>query len=204
MNIGMFFQGIVIGFLIAAPVGPIGILCIRRTLGEGRACGLLSGLGAATADAVYACVAAFGVTFISDFLVNQSGWFRAAGGVFLCYVGLRPLLTKAGRQTSPLKGTGLVTAYASTFFLTLTNPMTILAFAAMFAGSGFATSAPRDGSAGILVIGVFAGSALWWVALSAGIGVLRDKLNLRSVQWINRISGAFIIAFGLLTLFRAW
>jgi len=203
MDIAFLLRGLAIGFSIAAPVGPIGVLCIRRTLAAGRASGLVSGLGAATADAIYGCIAGFGLTFISNFLVSQQVWLRLIGGVFLCYLGLKTLLAKPAEQAALAKGNGLVGSYASTFFLTLTNPMTIISFAAIFAGLGLASTSEKYVSAGVLVLGVFIGSALWWLILSGGVGVFRDKFNPQGLQWVSRISGAIITGFGLFALLSA-
>jgi len=200
MDINFLLRGLVIGFSIAAPVGPIGVLCIRRTLADGRVSGLVSGLGAATADAIYGCIAGFGLTFISSVLVSQQGWLRLIGGGFLCYLGLKTLLAKPAEQVASIKGSGLLGAYASTFFLTLTNPMTILFFAAIFAGLGVASASRNYASAGALVLGVFLGSALWWLTLSGVVGVFRAKLNPHWLRWVNRISGVIITGLGLLVL----
>jgi threonine/homoserine/homoserine lactone efflux protein len=200
VDISLLLRGLIIGFSIAAPVGPIGVLCIRRTLTEGRASGLVSGLGAATADAIYGCIAGFSLTFISGILISQQVWLRVVGGAFLCYLGLKTFLSRPAEQAALATGNGLVGAYASTFFLTLTNPMTILSFAAIFAGLGVASTGGNYVSAGLLVLGVFSGSALWWVLLSGGIGVFRAKLYPHGLQWVNRISGIIITAFGLLAL----
>ena len=200
MDVTFLLRGLAIGFSIAAPVGPIGVLCIRRTLAEGRASGLVSGLGAATADAIYGCIAGFGLAFISNFLVSQQVWLRRIGGVFLCYLGLKALLAKSAEQAASVKGKGLVSAYASTFFLTITNPMTIISFAAVFAGLGLASTSGNYESAGVLVLGVFIGSALWWFILIGGVGVFREKFNPHGLQWVNRISGAIITGFGLFAL----
>jgi len=200
MDINFFLRGFVIGFSIAAPVGPIGVLCIRRTLAEGRASGLVSGLGAATADAIYGCIAGFGLTFISTFLVSQQAWLHLVGGVFLCYLGLKTLFAKPAEQAASDKGNGLVAAYASTFVLTITNPMTIISFAAIFAGLGLASASGDYVSAGVLVLGVFIGSALWWLILSGGVGIYRKKFNPKGLQWVNRMSGAIITGFGLFAL----
>jgi threonine/homoserine/homoserine lactone efflux protein len=200
MGIRFLLRGLIIGFSIAAPVGPIGVLCIRRTLAEGRASGLVSGLGAATADAIYGCIAGFGLTFISSILIRQQGWLRLIGGGFLCYLGLKTFLARPAEQAASAEGNGLVGAYASTFFLTLTNPMTILSFGAIFAGLGVASASGNYVSAGVLVLGVFIGSALWWLALSGIVGVFRATFNPHWLRWINRISGVIITGFGLLTL----
>jgi len=155
MDITFFLRGFAIGFSIAAPVGPIGVLCIRRTLAEGRASGLVSGLGAATADAIYGCIAGFGLTFISTFLVSQQAWLHLVGGVFLCYLGLKTLFAKPAEGAALDRANGLVAAYASTFFLTITNPMTIISFAAIFAGLGLATTSGNYVSAGLFGLGRF-------------------------------------------------
>jgi threonine/homoserine/homoserine lactone efflux protein len=200
MDVSFFLRGLVIGFSIAAPVGPIGVLCIRRTLAEGRATGFASGLGAASADAIYGCVAGFGLTFISNFLVDQQLWLRLIGGLFMLYLGFKTLLEKPAEQAASAKGTGLLGAYASTFFLTITNPMTIISFTGVFLGLGLAGSSGDYASAAILVLGVFLGSALWWFTLSGGVGFFREKFNADAMQWVNRISGAIIIAFGVVAL----
>ena len=198
MEISFFLKGLAIGFSIAAPVGPIGVLCIRRTLTNGRASGLASGLGAATADAVYGCVAGFGLTFVSNTLISQQLWFRLVGGVFLCYLGLKTLLAKPAEEAAPAGANSLISAYTSTFFLTLTNPMTIISFAAIFAGLG--GSSGNYVSAALLVLGVFIGSALWWLTLSTGVSTFRTKVTPDGLRWVNRISGLVIAAFGLLAL----
>jgi len=197
MDIIFLLRGLAIGFSIAAPVGPIGVLCIRRTLVEGRASGFVSGLGAATADAIYGCIAGFGLTFISNFLVSQQGWLRPFGGLYLCWLGLKTFRSKPPEKGTPERGKGLSGAYVSTFLLTLTNPMTILSFAAVFAALGLAESKGSYLSAGALVSGVFIGSALWWFILSGGVGVFRKTFNPRGLTWLNWISGAIIAGFGL-------
>lgn len=197
MDASLLLKGLLIGFSIAAPVGPIGALCIRRTLAHGRAAGLVSGLGAATADAVYGCIAGFGLTFISTLLISQQLWLKLIGGAFLCYLGVRTLLAHPAAQAASANGTGLLGAYASTFLLTLTNPTTILSFVAVFAGLGLASAAGSYGTAGLLVLGVFIGSALWWLLLSGGVGLLRARINAMALVWVNRVSGIIILAFGV-------
>jgi threonine/homoserine/homoserine lactone efflux protein len=200
MDIPFFLKGIIIGFSIAAPVGPIGVLCIRRTLADGRLAGLISGLGAATADLFYGCVAAFGLTFISQFLIDQGLWLRLLGGLFLLYLGIKTFLAKgAGKEIEQKKG-GLLNAYFTTFFLTLTNPLTILSFAAIFAGLGIVNTGGNYLSALILVAGVFSGSAIWWFFLSAGASFFQKKIDAQGLVWINRISGVIISVFGLVAL----
>jgi len=200
MDIIFFLKGVVIGFSMAVPVGPIGILCIRRTLTGGRLSGFVSGLGVATADAVYGCIAGFGLTFISDFLVSQQVWLRLIGGLFLCTLGLKISLAKLVEEDVPSGGKSLLGAYTSMFFLTLTYPMTILIFLGIFAGVGIGNTKDHYVSITALVLGVFKGSLLWWVILSSPIGSLRNKFKAQGMQWINRISGILIIGFGLAVL----
>lgn len=191
-----FLKGIVIGFSIAAPVGPIGLLCIRRSLAEGQKIGLATGLGAASADAIYGCIAGFGLTAVSAFLVAQKFWLGLLGGLFLCYLGIRTFFAKPAERPAEVSGTGLLAAYASTFFLTLTNPATILSFLAVFAGLGLVTSGDHA-TAASLVAGVFLGSAVWWLLLSNGVALFRSKIGPNTMLIINRISGVLIFALGL-------
>ena len=200
MDYQAIISGLVIGFSIAAPVGPIGVLCIRRTLAQGRVSGLVSGLGAATADAVYGCVAAFGVTFVSNLLIGQLFWLRFFGGLFLCVLGTRTLLSKPSEQACPEKSKDLIGSYGSTFLLTLMNPLTILAFAGIFASLGLGSAFVDSGSAVLLVLSVFAGSALWWLVLSGAVSMLKTKLTIDHLRWINRFSGAIVIGFGVVAL----
>jgi len=193
-----FLRGLIIGLSIAAPVGPIGVLCIRRTLSEGRRVGLLTGLGAATADAIYGYIAGFGLVFISSVLVSQQIWLRIIGGLFLCFLGLRTLLTRPPEKAASIRRYGHAEAYASTFFLTLTNPMTILSFLGIFAGLGL--SGGSYVSAGLLVLGVFSGSALWWLLLSSLVSAFRSGFDTHRLQWVNKISGIIILAFGILAI----
>jgi threonine/homoserine/homoserine lactone efflux protein len=197
----VLLRGLLIGFSIAAPVGPIGVLCIRRTLADGRAAGLAVGLGAATADAVYGAIAGFGLTAVSGLLVRQQGWLRVGGGVFLCYLGARTFLARPAARPAGTAGPGLLGAFAATFGLTLTNPATVLSFVAIFAGLGIA-GAGSVGQAALLVGGVFLGSALWWVLLSGAVGALRARVDVAALRWVNRLSGAILLAFGVAAL--AW
>ena len=197
MESGLFFKGFIIGFSIAAPVGPIGILCIQRTLAGGNVQGLVTGLGAATADAIYGFIAAFGLTFISNFLVEQSIWIRLIGGLFLCYLGIKAFLSKPQSPVHSEANRTIISSYGTTFFLTLTNPMTILFFAGVFAGLGMVSESIQYTSAGLMVIGVFIGSGAWWLILSSATGILRNKINERKLAWVNKISGVVILAFGV-------
>lgn len=204
MSTELFLKGLVIGFSIAAPVGPIGILCIRRTLVDGWVQGLVSGLGAASADATYGFVAAFGLTVVSAFLVGQQIWLQFLGGAFLTFLGIKTLFSRPGDLNSEMGGTyrrSLPSAFLSTFVLTLTNPLTILSFAAIFAGLGLGNAAEGYSGGVVLVTGVFAGSAVWWTLLSTVFSQFRDRLGQRGMLWINRLSGGLILVFGLLAFF---
>jgi threonine/homoserine/homoserine lactone efflux protein len=180
MVLTYFFKGILIGFSIAAPVGPIGILTVHRSLYAGALAGLATGMGAATADAVYGCVAAFGLTFVSGFLISWNAWLLRAGSLFLIILGIGFLIRppKPTRKRISQGGTTCFGAYVSSFFLTMTNPMTIVAFTAIFAGLGLGTATGTDYvSAGGLVLGVFLGSSLWWVTLAVGAGRLGRQMG---------------------------
>lgn len=198
--LAVFLRGFIIGISIAAPVGPIGVLCIRRTLSDGKLTGFLSGMGAASADMVYGAIAAYGLTVITNLLVENALWLRLIGGCFLLYLGIKTFLEKpADHAAQTNQKSGYFGAYISTFFLTITNPMTIISFAGIFAGtmSIGSTSSPL-----MLVAGVFAGSAAWWLALSFGVGLMRERLTAGHMAWINRISGIIIITFGLIAIFK--
>jgi threonine/homoserine/homoserine lactone efflux protein len=206
-NLALLIKGLGIGLAIAAPVGPIGVLCIRRTLQNGRLIGILSGLGAASADAVYGAVAAFGLSSIAGLLLDFERSFRVVGGVFLVLLGVR-ILVKAAMptqeppflsttETGGATGTHMAGAFVSCFLLTLTNPSTILSFLAIFAGLGLAGHAGDRGAAVSLVVGVFVGSALWWLVLSGSVGMLRGRMGPAAMVWINRLSGLIIAGFGL-------
>jgi threonine/homoserine/homoserine lactone efflux protein len=204
LDSSLLLRGLALGFAIAAPVGPIGVLCIHRTLIQGRAAGLLSGLGAATADALYGSVAAFGLTAISGLLVAQRTWLGLLGGAFLCYLGARTFRERpvdaAALPPSRTPPGSLAGSYASTLALTLTNPMTILSFAAVFAGLGLGAGRvgiDSLGGAASLVTGVFLGSAGWWLVLSTGVSLLRGGLGAAGLRWVNRVSGVVVVAFGI-------
>ena len=197
----VFLRGLIIGFSIAAPVGPIGVLCIRRTLAEGRLTGFLSGMGAASADMFYGVVAAFGLTVVQELLIGQSTWLQVVGGVFLLYLGLKTFFSKPSKKAAESRSGGLFDAYLTTFFLTITNPLTILSFIAIFAGLRLGEIDGNYLSASFMVLGVFLGSATWWLTLSTGVSLLREKFTPALLTWVNRLAGVIIFVFGLLALF---
>jgi threonine/homoserine/homoserine lactone efflux protein len=197
----LFLEGLVIGFVIAVPVGPIGLLCVNRALSRGSVYGLVSGLGVATADAISAGIAALGVTLVSTFLTSQQKWLHLIGGVFFCCLGLRIFLIRPGAQATTInKENGLVGAYASTFFLNMSNPVTILSFVAIYAGWGVESLSGDYTSAALLTLGIFFGSALWWVLLDGALLIFREKFTHHGLRWTHRISGAIIAGFGCFIL----
>jgi len=194
-----FLKGLAFGFLLAATVGPMWILCFRRTLAHGRLFGFVSGMGVATADAIYGSVAAFGLTAVSGLLLAQKFWLSAIGGAFLCWLGVTTLLSRPGNRPAEVPAGSLALAYTSTLGLTLTNPATILAFVAIFAGLGLAASANYT-EAALVVVGVVLGSAFWWSMLALGAGWLRKRSGPRLLRAINVVAGVSILSFGIHTL----
>jgi len=190
----VFLKGLAFGFVLAATVGPMWVLCLRRTLAYGAATGLASGMGIAVADGLYGAVAAFGLTAVSGFLLAHGFWIGLAGGVFLVYLGVKTLLSVPAADHEAAKPASHAQAFFSTLGLTLANPPTILAFAAIFAGLGLAASADYAAAA-LVTLGVFLGSAAWWLVLAAFAGTLRARLGPRLLRAINIVSGATILAF---------
>lgn len=200
--LALFFKGLIIGFAIAAPVGPIGVLCIQRSLHEGFRIGFMTGLGAATADGVYGLIAGFGLTAVSVLLVSHQLLIRIIGGLFLIYLGIKLLITP---YHAPVVANNaersLWHAYGTTFVLTLTNPMTILSFVAVFAGLGLGSTHQGLVYALLLVLGITLGSAAWWLLLSGGAAfILHRRVNATVMRGINYVSGIIILLFGIFAL----
>ena len=190
----LFAKGLLFGFLLAATVGPMWVLCFRRTVAQGALAGFVSGMGIAVADGLYGAVAAFGLTAISGYLLGQRFWIGLIGGFFLVYLGIKCLTTKPEQiQESNQDRRNLGQAFFSTLGLTLANPPTILAFAAIFAGLGLVTD--DFGTAALVVLGVFLGSASWWLVLAAGAGWLRGRIGPGLIRGINIVSGLGIVGF---------
>ncbi|MEH6892528.1 LysE family transporter [Bacillus sp. JJ864] len=202
MVIELFIKGLIIGLSIAAPVGPIGVLCIRRTLEYGKCIGFMSGLGAATADGLYGLIAGLGLTFITKFLVEQQGWIHFVGSMFLLYLGLKIFVSKPSKTSAKANGNNVFGAYASTFLLTITNPVTILSFLAIFSGLGMSNSNNDTIISLVVVLGVFFGSTLWWLILSGVTGVLMNRMKNFPLNIVNRISGFIIVMFGLWSMYN--
>ena len=196
MSIFQLIQGILIGLVVAVPVGPLGILCINRSLTMGPMSGLFSGLGVATADALAAGIAALGISLISDFLIEHQFVLRLMGGLFLCYLGCRIYKTKAAEKMPTATVNGLFSSYATTFILTFSNPVTILSFIAIYAGWHVPTLHGHYIAAAVLTLGVFIGSGLWWIALFVGLTVFRMTFSNGFLGWVHRVSGVVIAGFG--------
>lgn len=201
MPVELLIQGALSGFAIAAPVGPINVLCIRRTLADGFGRGLASGLGAAVADTLFGAVAAFGVASVMTFLTRWEGLLSLVGGIVLMVLGVRGLFVVPPADDGRGSGVGLVGAFASTFGMTIANPMTVLSFLAVFAAIGIGWTGV--GAATALVVGVFLGSAAWWLGLSSVVTAIRHALSERTLLWINRGAAVAILAFGAWALLRA-
>ena len=203
MDLEFFVKGLIIGFSIAVPVGPIGVLCIQRSLQNGQLSGLSTGLGAATADAIYGFVAGFGLTLISNFLVQQKFWLQTIGAGFLIYLGIKTFREKAATKAkTDQQNKSLLLDYITTIGLTLTNPTTILSFVAVFAGLGLANTGGNFVSASLLVLGVFIGSAIWWLILSSAVGFLGSKLNQNLLNYTNKLSGTIMLAFAAVIIIQ--
>ena len=196
MFVEALLKGIAAGLLIAAPVGPVGVLCVHRTLAWGRLHGLLSGLGAAVADALFAAIVAFGLGFVSDFLLAQQEWLRLGGGILLLLLGIKNLTSKPPAVDLAEPRRSLAGDSASAFALTATNPVTIVSFIGVFAALGV-TAQHTTAEAGLLVLGVFSGSAIWWLALSGGVGLMRRVMEAIFLRWVHVISGLLLLLFGI-------
>lgn len=197
----LFLQSILIGIAIAAPVGPIGIICIRTTISHGILPGLAVGTGAAMADAMYAVAAGLGLAAITNFLLNISPILKFGGGLFLLYLGISFFLKKthySNVQSTYKKNIGKT--FISTFFLTLTNPMTMLSFLGIM--SALEVEAANKMELTTLILGVLIGSALWWLFLVTVVSLTAKRLNEKTLNYINRASGIILIAFGIYIL--AW
>jgi threonine/homoserine/homoserine lactone efflux protein len=199
MDPSFLLRGLGIGFAIAVGVGPISLLTIRRTLDHGRVYGLASGMGVALADATYGGIAAFGLAALASVLVGARVALGLIGGAFLIYLGWRAFISEPPLDAAVASDRpGLVGAAASIYGLTMTNPMTILSFAAAFAGLGIVANSGAD--AALLTVGVFLGSALWWLVLTTVVGALRSRVTPRALTWINRGTGVLLLAFGVVAI----
>jgi len=198
MDLTFLARGLAVGFTVAAAVGPISLLTIRRTLAHGRLYGLVSGLGVALADASYGGIAAFGLTAITSVLVGARVVLGVVGGAFLVWLAIGTIRARPAEAAQTDDRPGLAAAFLSIYGLTMTNPMTIFSFAGIFAGLGLAGHGGTE--AALLTLGVFLGSSLWWVGLTAVVGRLRDRVTPRALVWVNRVSGSVLLVFGLVAI----
>ncbi|MEK3771943.1 LysE family translocator [Paenibacillus sp. FSL R5-0887] len=198
-------KGMLLGLSIAAPLGPISILCIKKTLSSGFKTGLCCGLGAATADAVYGSIAGFGLSALTAFLVDYKTVLQALGGLFICYLGMKSLLELPDTDsTAPNSPKSSLNSYIVTLLLTLSNPMTIIFFLGIFSASGVLLS-HSSSNMPFLVSGVFLGSALWWMGLTGSTALFRTNIMLgRSKQLMfNKLSGLVMLSFGIVSLIQS-
>jgi len=199
MELTYFLKGIVIGFAMAIPLGPIGVMCIRKTLTERKIYAIAIGFGAATADLLYGSVAAFGLTMISSTLVTYKVWIRLIGGALLLLLGVKIFFSKPKTIVEQNNNKSVLRTYLSTVFLTLTNPFTIFAFIAVFNSLGLGSGLSYF-SAATLVFGIFIGSSAWFFLLSSGVTIFKKRLNLSALMWVNRVAGLLVIISGLITI----
>jgi threonine/homoserine/homoserine lactone efflux protein len=199
LDLGLPIRGVAAGFLIAAPVGPVNVLCIQRSLQKGWRAGIVSGLGAALVDTLYGAIAGFSISLIIQFLLREQTWIRLIGGILLIGIGIfyytKPPLSLKSKKKENSDGSDLI----STFLLTATNPTTILSFLAILAMLGLGSHRPLWETS-LLVGGIFVGSMTWWVVLASGAHMLRDKVTDDTVRWLNRIGGIAIAAFGIVNI----
>jgi threonine/homoserine/homoserine lactone efflux protein len=203
MYVNLIFKGFAAGLVVAIPIGPVGLLCTQRILASGRMHGLVSGFGAATADAIYGSIVAFGLTIVSEFLIDSQMWFRLFAGVFFCLLGARAILTKHAKKGAIADKLCHFNNYSSALLLTLANPMSILVFAGVFASLGVVGSNSALSDIFSLVAGVFLGSMFWWILLSASVGVFHKKLSENTLVFTSRVFGGILTALGIAVIISA-
>lgn len=195
-------RGFVIGLTIAAAVGPITLLVIRRTIDHGGWYGFASGLGVATADATYAAVAAFGLTAVTSVLVSGHVLLGIVGGAVIAIMGVRTMLSRPSGPAADAERPGMAGAFASIYALTMTNPLTIVLYAGVFAGIGLVAGS-SFADAAVVTLAAWLGSTLWWVVLCSIVGWARGRVSPRAMLWVNRVSGAALVVFGVLAVIGA-
>ena len=201
MNAALIFQGALIGFSIAAPIGINGLICIKRTLTQGKMAGFISGLGAATAHGIFSFAAGLGLSYISSFLLEQELWLRLIGGLIICSLGVKTFMSKPPKTKVEISNNkSLLDAYLTTFLLSFTNPFTILSFAAIFSGSNLSETINSNLATLQMICGVFIGSTCWWLILSSGVGMFRKWLSPKRMRLLNYISGVIIAALGVIAI----
>ncbi len=199
MELGFFIKGLIVGFLASIPLGPVGVLCIQRTINKGRFSGIVSGMGAATVDSFFALVAALGLTYIINFIEEQHFFIQLIGGGVLIFLGIKIFTTNPVKQIRRhrRKKNKLIEDYLSVLFLTLSNPLAVFLFVAAFAGIGMVTSRDSSLKSSLIIAGVFAGAMSWWAVLTFFIDLFRKRFRLKQLWWINKIAGVVIMVFGI-------
>ena len=196
----LYLRGVVIGFAIAAPIGPVGLLCIRKALADGRGAALIAGLGAALADTVFGAVVGLGMTTVSEFLAQHQTVFKLAGGLFMAGLGLKTWASAAFAIEPPDHGEGLWRDFVSTFLITITNPATIFGVMGVFAALGTSARPVGLAESWLLVVGVFCGSVLWWLVLSSAASAVRTRFTPDRMRIFNHLSGAMLVLFAAVGL----
>ncbi len=202
MGVEFLIKGLIVGFLASIPLGPVGVLCIQRTINKGRYSGLISGMGAATVDMFFALVAALGLTYIINFIEEKQFFIQLIGGGILILLGAKIFNTNPIKQIRKhrRKKNKLIEDYLSVLFLTLSNPLAVFLFIAAFAGIGMVTSNDSSLKSSLIVLGVFLGATLWWSTLTFLIDFFRKHFRLKQLWWINKIAGILIIVFGVVAM----
>ena len=200
--IDVFMKCFILGIAMAAPVGPVNLLCLRRSMTIGQPMGFATGMGAATADTIYAAIAAFGITWVSDFLIHYQNIFQLLAGAIFLVVGISVLRSHLKPQTDEPRPPSLFNAYASTVAITLTNPATLLAFLAAFGALNLGAETTEHTSAVVATGGVLMGSTVWWYVLSLLSARFQSKLTPKKIEAVNHIAGALLIVFALVLLVR--
>ena len=202
----LIIKGLIIGLLVSVPLGPIGVLCIQRTLNRGRMAGFISGLGAAAADTIFAIIAGFGLTIIINFIEEKHLYFQIIGGLFVLYIGIRIFNTNPVKQLKlqKLNKTKLSQDFVSVFLLTLSNPMAIFLFLAIMAAINVASDTLSLVEIATLAVGISGGAFLWWFVLASIANRFRKKIRLKSIWWLNKITGSVVFLFGLIVLVSVW
>lgn len=206
MGLELFWKGFIVGLMVSIPLGPIGVLCIQRTLNKGRKAGFISGLGAAAADTIFAVIAGFGVNFIIHFVKEQQLYFQIFGGILVIFLGIHIFYTNPVRQLrmQRMSKNRLSQDFFSVFLITISNPLAILLFVAMFAGINIASDTPGIINHTSLVAGVFAGAAAWWFLLSGFVNFWRFRFRLKSIWWMNKVAGVLIFFLGIMAILSIW
>jgi threonine/homoserine/homoserine lactone efflux protein len=198
----LFIKGIILGYLASIPIGPIAILCVQRTLSKGRLSGFISGLGASTADTLLSIIAGLGLSFIIDFINDYTYIFKFLGGMLVIFIGLRIFFKNPIQQyrAKQMRRTTLPKDYVTTLILTLSNPLNIFLYLAVFTAFNVVKGVSTFEQFTAVFVGVFFGTSLWWYTLSSIVSRYHDRFNIRNLWWLNKISGIIILILGFVTL----